>query len=79
MLNKMQSLMWRNRLPMATKEPSKTPYINFVFKRIYLKHELGDPHFLLLVSDWNAKIKLSAKCKKIIYSRFIATFTIEKS
>ena len=62
---------------MAAKEPSENS-LYFVFKRIYLKNELSGPHFLLLESDKHARIKLSAKFEKIIWSRFIATFTIEK-
>ena len=62
---------------MATKEPFKIS-LYFVFKHIYLKNDLGDPHFLLLKRDYHARIKLSAKFKKILWSRFIATITIEK-
>ena len=58
---------------MATKDPFKNTR-NFVFKRVYLKNELGDP----LESDWQAKMKLSAKFKKILCSKFKATFTIRK-
>ena len=47
---------------MATKKQSKNT-LYFVFKRVYLKNELGDPYLLLLVSDLHAKIKLSAKFK----------------
>ena len=43
---------------MATKEPSKN-VLSFVFKRLYLKNELGDPHFLLLKSEWQGKTKFS--------------------
>ena len=50
----------------------------FIFKREYLKNELGDSHFLLLESNWHDKTKLIAKFKKILCSRFIATFTIGK-
>ena len=42
---------------MATKEPSKSA-LYFVFKSLYLKNELGDPHFLLLKSDKHATLKL---------------------
>ena len=35
---------------MVTKEPFKST-LYFVFKRLYIKNELGDPHFLLLESD----------------------------
>ena len=44
---------------MATKEPSKNS-LYFVCKRIYLKKELRDPHFLLL-----DRLKISAKFKNI--------------
>ena len=47
---------------MATKEPSKTSP-DFVFKRLDLKNEPGDPQFLLLESDQQANLKLPAKLK----------------
>ena len=75
--NKMYSLMWRNGLPWQQKVPSKNS-LYFVFKCIYLKNELGDPHFSLLESDQHARIKLSAKLKNTLWGRFMATITIEK-
>ena len=50
-------------MTMATKEPSENA-LYFVYKRLYLKNSLGDPHFLSLKSDQQAKTKLSAKFKK---------------
>ena len=50
MLNKMHSLMWHNGLPGQQKKPSKKS-LHFLFKPIYLKNELSDPHFLLPESD----------------------------
>ena len=35
---------------MATKEPSKN-VLYFVFKRLYLKNQVNDLHFLLMKSD----------------------------
>lgn len=34
------------------------------FKHLYLKNELGEPQFLLLERDYQAKIKLSVKVKE---------------
>ena len=39
----------------------------------YLKNELGDPHFLMLESDQQTKIKLSEKFQNILWSGFRAT------
>ena len=65
---------------MATKEPSKDALYS-VFKRLYVKNELGDPHFLLLKSDWQAKAKLYAKLIKNylerIQSHLIIIFNCE--
>ena len=57
---------------MATEEPSKNA-LYFVCKRLYLKNELGDPHFLLLKSDKQAKTKLTAKFEKTYWGGFRAT------
>ena len=40
----------------------------FVFCSTYLKSKPGNPHFLLLESVQKAKMKLSAKFKKILYN-----------
>ena len=53
---------------MESNEPPKnTLYI--IFKRVYLKNELGDSHFLLLEINWHPKTKLIAKFKKIGHFR----------
>ena len=62
LLNKMWSLLCRNKLPLQRESPAKTPYI-LISVRSYLKNKLGAPHFLLLESDQMAKMKLSAKFK----------------
>ena len=55
-------------------KPSKnTLHVYFGFSCSYLKNKFSDPHFLLLKSDQKAKMKLSAKFKKILYYRIRAT------
>ena len=54
---------------MATKVPSKN---SLCFKLLYLKNKLGDPHFLSLKSDQQAKMKLRAKFQKMLWSGFRA-------
>ena len=71
LLNKRQSLLWRNMPPWQRASPVKnTPY--FVFSCLYLKNELWDPHFSFLKSNQRGKMKLSAKFKKILSSGFRA-------
>ena len=48
----------------------------YVFSCLYLKNELGDPHFLFLKSNQKGKMKVSAKFKKILCSGFSATLTL---
>ena len=57
---------------MVTRKPCKNA-LCFGPSWWYLKKELGDPHFLMLESDQQTKIKLSAKFQKILWSRFRAT------
>ena len=47
---------------MATKAIYK--HSNFCISNTYLKNELGEPQFLLLERDYQAKIKLSVKVKE---------------
>ena len=44
----------------ATIWPAKNT-LNFSFKRLLLKNELGDPHFLLLICNQHDKMQLFAK------------------
>ena len=60
-------LLWQRE------SPAETTNI-VVLACSYLKNELSDPPFLLLRSDQKAKMKLSAKLKKILYCRIKATF-----
>ena len=50
---------------MVTRKPCKNA-LCFGPSWWYLKKELGDPHFLMLESDQQTKIKLSAKFQKIL-------------
>ena len=61
---------------MVTGKPYKNS-LNFSFSCSYLKNELGDPIFLSHKSDQQAKMKLSAKFKKIMWSGFIATLKFQ--
>ena len=61
---------------MVTKEPFKV-ILYIVFKHLFLNNELGDPYFLFLKSDKQAKNKLW-KVLKILWSGFIAIFTSGK-
>ena len=67
LLNKVQSFLWRIKLPWQQESLAETPYILALVA--YLKNELGDPHFLLHKSDQQTKMKLSAKLKKKIVER----------
>ena len=49
----------------------------FGFGYSYLKNELYDPNILLHKSDQQAKMKLSAKFKKNLWSRFRATLNFQ--
>ena len=61
---------------METGRPCRnTPY--FGFSCLYLKNELGEPHFLLHKGDQQTKMKLSAKFKKILCSGFRATLNFQ--
>ena len=61
---------------METGKPCRnTPY--FGFSCLFLKNELGEPHFLLHKGDQQTKMKLSAKFKKILWSRFRATLNFQ--
>ena len=52
------------KVTVATGEPCKhAPY--FRFNCSYLQNEVGDPQFLFLKCNQHARIKLSAKFKKI--------------
>ena len=56
----------------ATRKLCKnTPY--FGFSCLYLKNEPGHPNFLFLKCNQHARINLSAKFKRILWSRFRAT------
>ena len=60
---------------MATEKPCKNT-LHFGFSCSYLKNELGDPIFLLYKSNQQAKMKVYAKFKKILWSRFSATLKL---
>ena len=60
------------QVTMVTGEPCKNT-LYFRFSYLYLKNELGDPNFSLQKSDQQAKMKLSAKFKKNLWSGFRAT------
>ena len=61
---------------MVIRKPCKnTLYLNFNCP--YLKNELGDPNFLSHKSNQQAKIKLSAKFKRILWSRFRAILNFQ--
>ena len=62
---------------MATEKLCKNT-LYFGFKCLHLTNELGDLQFLLLEGEEQTKIKLFAKLKRILWRRFLATFTIEK-
>ena len=49
----------------------------FGFSCSYLKNELGDRNFLSHKSDQLAKMKLSAKFRKILWCRFRATLNFQ--
>ena len=62
----------KKQITMATGKLCKnTPYFNFSCS--YLKDKLGDLHFLFLKCNQYARMKLSAKLKKYIRSKFRAT------
>ena len=61
---------------MVIRKPCKnTLYLSF--SCLYLKNELGDPNFLSQKSNQQAKIKLSAKFKRILWSRFRAILNFQ--
>ena len=59
LLNKVQSLLSRN-VSVAAGKPCKNTFY-FAFSCLYLKNELGDPHFLFLKSCTKGMMKISAK------------------
>ena len=61
---------------METGKPCKNT-LYFGFSCSYLKNELGDPNFLLHKSDQQAKMKLSAKLKIILWSGFRTTLNFQ--
>ena len=63
---------------MAMGTPCKNT-LYFGFSCSYLQNKVGDPHFLLLESDQQTKIKPSTKFKKILWSRFRATLKNKKN
>ena len=65
LLSKMQSFLWRKKLPWQQESLAKTPYILALVAHIW-KTNWVTPMFLLHKSDQQAKMKLSAKLKKIL-------------
>ena len=61
---------------METGKPCKNT-LYFGFTCSYLKNELGDPNFLWHKGDQQPKMKLSAKFKEILWSRFRATLNFQ--
>ena len=53
--------------------------INFSFKRLSLKNELGDPHFLMSNCNQHDKMQLFAKSKKILRRGFRATLNFRRA
>ena len=64
------------QVTMATGNPCKNT-LYFGSSCSYLKNEFGDPNFLLDKSDQQAKMKLSARFKNILWSRFRATLNFQ--
>ena len=64
------------KVTMATVKPCKNT-LYFGFTCSYLKNELGDPIFLLHKSDQQAKMKLYAKFKIILWSGFRAILNFQ--
>ena len=61
---------------MVIRKPCKNT-LYFSFSCSYLKNELGDPSLLSHKSNQQAKIKLSAKFKRILWSRFRAILNFQ--
>ena len=61
---------------MVIRKPCKNT-LYFSFSCSYLKNELGDPNFLTNKSNQQAKTKLSAKFKRILWSRFRAILNFQ--
>ena len=61
---------------METGNPCRNT-LYFGFSCLYLKNELGEPHFLLHKGDQQTKMKLSAKFKKILWNGFRATLNFQ--
>ena len=73
LLNKMQSFLWRNRLPWQQESLEKTPYILALDAHIWKTNLLTPFFFFWHKSDQQAKVKLSARFKTTLWSRFRAT------
>ena len=66
LLNKMQLFSWYNKLLWKR----KTHFILALVAHIWKKNSIGEPNFLLHKSDQYARIKLSAKFKKVLQTGF---------
>ena len=72
----MQSFLRRNKLPWQQESLANTPYIFALVSHIR-KTEFGEPNFLLHKSDQQAKMKISAKFKKILWRGFRGTLNFQ--